>query len=61
MSKRAITVFTNLVCLEKNLQNTAPNNAHTKEPEAPIRDSMTVTQLMLFLNNKLAGYKETLL
>ena len=35
-------VFTSLVCLEKNLQNAAPDSAHTKEPEAPIRVSMTV-------------------
>ena len=25
------------MCLEKNLQNADPNNAHTKEPEAPIK------------------------
>ncbi len=37
--------FTSLVCLEKNLQNAAPNNAHAKEPEAPIRDSMAVNPI----------------
>lgn len=30
--------FTSFVCLVKNLQKAAPNNAQTKEPEAPIRD-----------------------
>ena len=37
--------FTSFVCLEKNLQNAAPNNAHTKEPEAPIRVSMIVNPI----------------
>lgn len=38
-------VLTSLVCLEKNLQNAAPNNAHIKEPEAPISDSTTVNPI----------------
>ena len=32
-----MTRFTDLVCLEKNLQNAEPKNAHTKVPDAPIR------------------------
>ena len=32
--------MTGLACLEKNLQNAAPNIAHIKQPEAPIRESM---------------------
>lgn len=35
-------MLTSFMCLEKNLQNAAPNNAHTKEPEAPIIDNIAV-------------------
>lgn len=37
--------FTNFACFEKNLQNTAPNSAQTKEPEAPSRDNITVNPI----------------
>ena len=38
-------IFTSMVCFEKNLQNAAPNSAHTKEPEAPMKDSITVNPI----------------
>lgn len=38
-------IFTVFVCFEKNLQNADPNKAHTKEPEAPIKDNITVNPI----------------
>ncbi len=35
-NNKAIIRLTAFVCLAKNLQNMEPNNAHTKDPEAPM-------------------------
>ena len=44
-SRKAIRRLTAFVCLAKNLQKADPNNAHTKDPEAPMTVRISVNPI----------------